>query len=299
MQQEYTSMQPHFIKIAIMIIMLGVTITPAMTAIKPNSLFTDGAVLQQGIKIPVWGTANEGEKVTVTLGKQTVSTTTKDGKWLVYLNPLKAGGPYTMTISGENTIELKNILIGEVWICSGQSNMELQLISSANAETAIAESKDPKIRLFTVPVVMSRTPHTDTNSKWLECEPATSAGFSAVGYYFGRALRKALNVPIGLINASVGGTVIQAWTSSNTQKGLTKEDPGKPVTNPNLSNVLYNGMIAPLIPLAFRGAIWYQGESNENDAYAYRKDMPAMIHDWRNNWGQGDFPFLMVQLAPF
>lgn len=276
----------------------------AMASVKPHALFSDGAVLQQGMSVPVWGTANDGEKVTVSFQNQKAVTTARDGKWMVRLNPLKAGGPYTMTISGENTIEIKNLLVGEVWVCSGQSNMEFTLRTASNADTAIANCKDPMLRLFNVPKRTSYTPTTDIDTTWQECNPDSVSWFTAVGYFFGRDLRNALKVPVGLIESAWGGTYAQTWTSN----AMFESKPEyrdmlvqikKGGDGPNRPTVLYNGMVHPLLPYAIRGAIWYQGEANAGEAYKYRTLFPDMITSWRNAWGQGDFPFLFVQLAPF
>ena len=315
----------------------------AHAAVKPNGLIGDGMVLQQGIKAPVWGTADDGEEITVTFEDQKHTTTAKDGKWSVDLDPLKAGGPHELTIAGKNTIHVKNVLVGEVWICSGQSNMEMPLVGTADAQKAIAASENPKIRLFVVPHTAAGTSQANVAGEWKECGPKTVGGFSAVAYYFGRDLNKALDVPVGLIETNWGGTVCEAWTSrealdavpdlkylaDKSDKGIKgalddylkvldkyreqvakardegKEPPAPPAPpalakNPNaFPSSLYNGMIAPLIPYAIKGAIWYQGESNAGRAAEYRTLFPTMIKDWRERWHEGDFPFLFVQLAPW
>ena len=188
--------------------------------VKPHVLFTDGAVLQRGVPVPVWGTADDGEKVTVKFQGQEVGTTAKDGKWLVKLAELKAGGPYTLKIEGKNKVEVVDVLVGEVWICSGQSNMEWTLAKAAEFEAAKAKADDPMLRLYTVPKFVSDEPMETMNRKespgqraWLSSDPESAAKFSAVGYFFGRDLRKALNVPVGLIHTSWGGTAAEAWTS--------------------------------------------------------------------------------------
>lgn len=304
----------------------------ARADVKLPALISDGMVLQQEMPAPLWGWADEGESVTVEIQNQKVSTTAKDGKWTVRLKPLKAGGPFTLTVSGKNKIELKNVLVGEVWICGGQSNMGWRLNQSDNAETEIAAAKYPMIRLFTVPRAELDAPVADVKAGWKECSPESAAAFSAVGYYFGRDLHKARNVPIGLINNAVGGSPAESWTSAGVlnddaeykqfaagypkqmekyEKAMEKykEDaekakaenkpapraPGKPW----MPSGLYNGMLAPLAPYAIKGAIWYQGEANATRAYQYRRLFPTMIRDWRALWGQGDFPFLFVQLAAF
>ena len=257
---------------------------------------------RQGAKVPVWGTANDGEKVTVKLQGQDVSTTAKDGKWRVELAPLKAGGPFELTIAGENTVTLKNILVGEVWIASGQSNMQWSVKQVGEPEQTIAGSANPEIRLFTVPRQGKPQPQSDVSGAWSECDPKTVPDFSAVAYFFGRDLQKQLKVPVGLISTNVGGTPAEAWTSRKALEAnpALKSLVVDPASNkPKDTSGLYNAMIHPLVPYAIRGAIWYQGESNADRAYEYRTLFPAMISDWRAAWGQGDFPFLLVQLAPF
>lgn len=292
-------------KLALITITLALLATAVGAAVKPAALFSDNAVLQRSITVPVWGWADDGEKVTVKFQDQELSTVAKDGKWMIKLAPLSAGGPYTMTIIGSNTIELANILVGEVWVCSGQSNMAFALSRAANANEAIAASTDPKLRLFTVPRKTSWTPLDDLQSNWVTCGPDTVPSFSAVGYFFGRDLRKALDVPIGLIHTSWGGTPVEAWTSPEGFKALpaysqwiadeTEKKPG----GPKHPLVLFNAMVNPLLPYAIRGAIWYQGEHNAGKAYEYRALLPNMIKSWRDAWGEGDFPFLLAQLAPY
>jgi sialate O-acetylesterase len=304
----------------------------ARADVKLPALISDGMVLQQGIDVPLWGWADEGEVVTVEFQNQKIAATAKDGKWTVRLKKLKAGGPFTLTVSGKNKIELKNVLVGEVWICSGQSNMQWRLNQTDNAEAEIAGAKYPMIRLFTVPRSEVDAPVTDVKAAWKEASPETVPTFSAIGYYFGRDLHKARNVPIGLINNAVGGSPAESWMSAGVLNGDAeykqfaaeypkrmeryeqalakyKEDAEKakvenkpaprPPGRPWMPSGLYNGMLAPLAPYAIKGAIWYQGESNAARAYQYRRLFPTMISDWRTIWGQGDFPFLFVQLAAF
>jgi sialate O-acetylesterase len=304
----------------------------ALADVKLPALISDGMVLQQGIEAPLWGWADDGETITVQILDQKATTTAKDGKWALKLKPLKAGGPFTMTIAGKNKIEFQNVLVGEVWICSGQSNMQWTLKSSDNGEAEIAKANYPKIRLFTVPRLEVEAPETDVKSAWKECSPETVGAFSGVGYFFGRDLHKARNVPVGLINNAVGGSPAESWTNANLLKGDAeykqfhaeypgkmeqyqtamvkhKEDAekaktdGKPAPRapgkPWMPSGLYNGMLAPLAPYAIKGVIWYQGESNATRAYQYRRLFPTMISDWRSLWGQGDFAFLFVQLAAF
>lgn len=320
----------------------------AQAAVKPHGMFTDGAVLQRGQKVPIWGTAANGEKVTVRFKGQKVSTVAEGGKWMVWLKPLSPGGPYNLTIQGENKVELKNILVGDVWIASGQSNMEWPLRAAAGGDQAIANSTDAKLRLYQVNKATADSPVREINYSWQECGPESVPNFSAVAYFFGRDLRRDLKVPIGLIHTSWGGTVAEAWTrrevlennpdlnilvrnyriarlnyplaminyraaleahakAVDQAKFEGKQPPAPPQApndptspnNPNRPAVLYNAMIAPIIPYGIKGAIWYQGESNAGRAYQYQTLFPEMIRNWRQDWGQGEFPFLFVQLAPF
>jgi sialate O-acetylesterase len=472
--------------------MLMARIPTAHAAVTPNPLFADHAVLQQGAPVPVWGTADPGEAVTVEMAGQRVSVTAgADGKWLVRLAPMKAGGPFTLTLSGSNKIVLADILVGEVWVCGGQSNMERELGPRVGQQPIfdwkreVAAAKHPRIRHFGVSQTKSLVPLDTVKGQWTVCTPETVKDFTAVGYFFGRDLEKARRVPIGLIHSSWGGTPAEAWTSeaglralpdfaeTSEQLKLVKADPaaaqrqyearleawfaandagsvpgrswsvpaldtaswksmkvpalwedmgepdlngvvwfrkafdlpagaaavaaelqlgmvddidttwvngvkvgftfgynvvrkyavpasalkpgrnviavrvldtgggggiwgdeklqlvfkGKASPEPidlsgpwqyrigmNLQDgpwpptgytgdvgtpaVLWNGMIAPLVPYAIRGVVWYQGESNVRRERQYRTLFPALIADWRKAWGGGDFPFLFVQIAP-
>jgi len=283
-------------------IVTAISAGSALAKVQPNALFSDNAVLQRDVKVPVWGTAGDGEKVTVKFEGQEVSTTAKDGKWRVDLAPVKAGGPFKMTIAGENTIELSNILVGEVWIASGQSNMQWSVKQSDKPEETVAASANPMIRLITVPRRATADVQTDVDAKWVECGPSTVGDFSAVAYFFGADLAKNLKVPVGLISTNVGGTPAEAWTSREAIAAdpTLKAYHGVAATDKTHSPAgLFNAMINPLVPYAIRGAIWYQGESNAGRAYEYRTLFTTMIKDWRTRFGQGDFPFLVVQLAPF
>jgi sialate O-acetylesterase len=291
-------------------------------------------VLQQKKPIWVWGWADRGERVSVTLGSKTVRTTVRGDQWRVKLPKQKAGGPHTLVVQGRNRIEIQDVLIGEVWICSGQSNMAWDMSRSFEPEEEIANSRNPWIRLFTVPRVKAVDPLDDVESSWQPCLPETVKGFSAVGYYFGRDLQNALKVPVGLIHTSWGGSPAEVWmrwdllaAHSDYRETLLepwparerkyeadlaawkketeelKEAGKKPARGqprrPWRPAELYNGMIAPLIPYTVAGAIWYQGEANASRAFQYRHLFLNMIENWRADWGQGDFPFLAVQLAPW
>jgi sialate O-acetylesterase len=476
-----------------LVLALPVAVLHTHANVIPNPLFADNAVLQQKMKVPVWGTADPGERVTVEIAGQTESTTAgADGKWMVSLKPMQAGGPFTLTISGKNKINFQNVLIGEVWLCSGQSNMERHLGLQPgqkpilNWEQEVRDATHPEIRQFYVVKKTAFNPESTVSGGWGVCSPETVKDFTAVGYFFGRDLHQTLHVPIGLVHSSWGGTPAEAWTSEAGLKTLPEfdgaladfagmkadparaerayetrleawygaNDPGsaataswnapdlkteswKSMTLPTLwesagepdldgvvwfrktfelpaaftdapaeldlgmiddidttwvngvqigatigynlvrkypvpagtlkpgrnviavrvldtgggggiwgdqplrlvwkngapaepiylsgawqyriglnlkkgpwppqapgqgssaPTVLYNGMIAPLVPYAMRGVIWYQGEANVGRERQYRSLFPAMIADWRRIWGEGDFPFLFVQIAPF
>jgi len=482
--------------VLLILTLVGVAATVCQAApaknVKPHSLFTDHMVLQRGVAVPVWGSADAGGTVTVSIAGQAASAVADaKGRWIAKLKPLEAGGPHELTIAGEKPITLKNVLVGDVWVCSGQSNMEQGIRACANPTEEIAKANYPRIRLFMVPHHVAGEPQTSVNATWQVCSPATVAaggwgGFSGAAYYFGRHLHRELDVPIGLIQTCWGGTIAEAWTSAEALKALPDFKPaveqleqlvadlkkgqdsyerrvaawwrtndpgsakgwataafdaaawkpmtlpqhwekvaelgsfdglvwfrrqldvpaawagkdlllelgpiddrdttffngtkigatdvwttarrytvpgklvkagknliavrvldtggggglygqpaqmrlsrpggaGKPVSlagpwsyqaaapmgklpplpvkavggSPNVVTVLYNGMIAPLLPYAIKGSIWYQGESNAGRAMQYRTLLPTMIKDWRSRFGVGDFPFFIVQLANF
>ncbi len=453
-----------------------------------HSLFTDHMVLQRQVEVPVWGSAQPGQRVLVQFAHQmAVARADADGQWRVALGPFNAGGPYELKVEAETTQVVRDVLVGDVWLCSGQSNMEWPVSLSNDPDAEIAAANHPQIRLFTVPKRISPQPVTEIDAAWQVCAPGTVADFSAVGYFFGRQLQQDLDVPIGLIDSSWGGTIAEAWTSAGALKDLAsfrapvaevtswgaeaedreaqfqrrllewwaenddgsqpgaawsdaEEDdsrwarvalpgliddqelpdfdgivwfrkefsvpkawqgedlefhlakiddidtsyvngqeigsmsnwnaervyrvpaaqlrpegnllairvldtgggggvhgapndlyfrpvrkslvgsqplsgwwryrvggdlkesgrpPQKPGASPNVSTVLFNGMIAPLVTYGIKGAIWYQGESNANRPTEYRTLLPTMIRDWRQQFGLGDFPFLIVQLANF
>jgi len=286
----------------------------AKTALRLPKVIGSGMVLQREMEVPIWGWAAPLQKVTVRLvpsepgspqavkltGSEQTATADANGKWMVKLPAMKAGGPHKMTITAAGkaeTIELTDILVGEVWVCSGQSNMEWAVSNSYHSKTEIPAANYPQIRLFHVPKVAQAQPADDVNASWKACTPQTVPGFSAVGYFFGREIHKELKVPVGLINASWGGSAIQPWTPAEGYALVPAFVEGK-IKNTGEPG-MYNGMIHPLIPFAVRGALWYQGESNMGGAPTYCERMKALILGWRKVWGQGEFPFYFVQLAPF
>src|SRR2546425_7570468 len=307
----------------------------------------DAMVLQCDRPVPIWGHADAGEAVTVRFAGQFKKTSAgANGQWRVQLDPLHTNAvAATMTISGKNTIKLKDILVGEVWLVAGQSNMQRLLSETANGDAAIASANHPLIRLFNVSRAVAFRHAPPPLGVWRACSPASVKPFSAAGYYFSVELEKELHVPIGLINSSYGGSQAEAWTpveyllasgdlrpTVDRTKIWDEERPrvkaeydgslkqwraeadkaratgARPQPSPAVPDALreyrvaasiYDGMIAPLIPFFIRGAIWYQGESNEARAQQYGVLLPTMIRAWRERWGEGNFPFGIVQLPNY
>ena len=312
-------MESKFILKGILPVLIGLLSLPAFSKIVLPEIFSDHMVLQQQTEASIWGkaTPNKNVRLVTSWNNQSYTApTNSNGDWTIKIKTPAAGGPYSISISDGKELVLKDILIGEVWICSGQSNMEMPLAGWGkvlNYENEIASADFPNIRLLHIQRATSTKPETGiktVSNGWQVCSPATIPEFSSTGYFFGRELFVKLNIPIGLINTTWGGTIAEAWTSSESlelmpdfrdavQK-IKSENPLIPQTpdNPNQTTVLYKAMIYPLIPYAFRGVIWYQGESNAGRAYQYRDLFPLMIRDWRKNWDR-DFPFYFVQLASF
>jgi sialate O-acetylesterase len=340
--------------------------------VKLPAIFGDHMVLQRDAKVPVWGWAEPTEAVTVTAGQSKgTATAGADGKWKVSLEGLKASDqPIEVTVAGKNTITLHDVLVGDVWVCSGQSNMEFQLGGGKwgfggahNADEEIPKASHPSLRLFIVQKKIALSPEKDCKGEWMVSSPETAPKFSAVGYFFGKEILENQKVPVGMIGTYWGGTPAEAWTSIEGLKSqpelsayagsiekiqadlpaalkqykettlpkwekshaeavakwsdeaakakadgkpepakpraLSARKPEAPDHNPNAPTVLSNGMIAPIVPFAIKGAIWYQGESNAGAAKLYETLFPEMITDWRTRWGEGDFPFFWVQLANY
>ena len=314
----------------------------AVAAMKVAAIFGNGMVLQRDMEVPVWGWAEKGEKITVEFnGCVKTAVTGQDGKWMAKIGPFSAGGPYVMKISGSSTRDISDIMVGEVWVCSGQSNMQWSLGQMENAEKEIAEANYPDLRLVTVCGPTALEPKSDLSSEWISCKwgrcsPVTAKSFSAPGYFFGRELQKSLSVPIGIIATAEGSSPIRAWISPEVQKSNpafksvmedyatyaerkkpytaylealkkakaegTKEPPfpGNFEAYGDGPGMFYNSRIYPLAPFAIKGVAWWQGgnEAIYKHGECYKTFLPILIEDWRKLWGQGDFPFLIVQLSP-
>ena len=291
---------------------LFVFISNLNAQIELGPLFSDDMILQRNSQVPIWGSAKGNEKVSITSSwnnNEVITKADNNGNWTADISTPDAGGPYEIKISSKkNILNLTNVLIGEVWVASGQSNMQMALSGGGREPVLrsidmIAQAKNPNIRLFTVKHNSSISPIKELKGKWLVSSPANVSAFSAVGYSFADYLNKVLDIPIGIINTSWGGTPAEAWTDkktldSNFEKSQIRNNHKDKVVQHNPSG-LFNAMINPLIPFKIRGAIWYQGEGNVSRANNYTKLMNKMIEGWRSNWGQGSFPFYFVQLAPF
>jgi len=319
----------------------------AQADVRLPALIGDHMVLQRDQPVRIYGWAGAGESVTVRFAGRTVSTVADgSGRWEAWLRPMNAGGPYDLVVAGRNTVTVRDVLVGEVWVASGQSNMAWPVERSRDPEKEAAAARYPHIRLFKVALKTSEEPLEDVEGSWAPCHPETVKSFSAVAYFFARHLHEKLGVPVGVIQSAWGGTPAQAWTSRATlvseptlqsylvewnrvlvnwprakrryeeslkqweqrvaeAKREGREPPPRPAQplgpgHPHTPAGLFNAMITPLTPYAIRGVIWYQGESNANNyAHLYRTLFEAMIRDWRQAWGQGDFPFLFVQLANY
>ncbi|MDR1780984.1 MAG: sialate O-acetylesterase [Tannerella sp.] len=280
--------------------------------VKLPAIFGDNMVLQQQSQVAVWGWAKARSSVKVVSSWNNRNYTAQadaDGLWKVKIaTPQASFTPYTLTISDGKAVTLKNILIGEVWICSGQSNMEMPMRGWGdqyieNGPDDIINSANQGIRCFTLQKASKLKPQDDCTGEWEVAGPQTTPGFTATGYYFGRLLNKTLNVPVGLIHTSWGGSRIEAWMTPESLKDIPEK--AIPVTEADIKinngtpTVLYNGMIHPILGYGIRGAIWYQGESNRNEPDLYVKMFDKMVREWRRLWNAGEFPFYYCQIAPY
>jgi sialate O-acetylesterase len=299
---------------ALLLALLFVALKPVNTfaAITLPWFFSDNMVLQQKADAAIWGWAKAGSTVQVTTSwnKKKYSTQAgADGKWKLKVATPPAGGPYEITITDGTPVTLKNILIGEVWLCSGQSNMEMAIKGFKDqpilgSNDAIFNAANTNIRLYTVPRSIQRTPQdTSKNSAWKLAEPETVSNFSATAYWFGKMLYDKLQVPIGLVNISYGGSPVEAFMDEETLKAFPEiKVPAKTDTtklNNKVATVLYNGMLRPFLGFTIKGCIWYQGESNNDRPQQYETLFPAFVKQIREQSEQGDFAFYYCQIAPY
>ncbi|MGV3587438.1 MAG: sialate O-acetylesterase [Adhaeribacter sp.] len=296
-----------FTRFFFFVLLAILAVSQKASAVALPAIFSDHMVLQQNAEVTIWGWAGPGEEVTVTgsWDKNAVKTKANNlAQWQVKIKTPAAGGPHTLTVKGYNTIEVQDILMGEVWLCSGQSNMEWTTRAGVdNVQPEIAKANYPSIRFFTVHRRSADGPQLDVEAQWVVCTPETMPNFSAVGYFFGQKIHENLKAPVGLINSSWGGTPAEIWANAKAiteNKTLAeaaaklKEEP----YGPNKPGKAFNAMLAPLILYRIAGALWYQGESNTSNPQNYEQLLPALIQNWRSEWGY-EFPFYFVQIAPY
>ena len=308
--------------------------------LKMSSVFGSHMVLQQKQPIRIWGWTTAGQAVTVSFAEQSKSTTADaTGRFELDLDPVNAGGPYTLTVKADETKTFEDVLVGEVWLCSGQSNMQWNVASANDPDLEALTAKYPNLRMITVPQVGTQEVQNDFNGQWQACTPETVKDFSAVGYFFGRQLHQTLDVPVGLIDNAWGGSACEAWVRrdllegkelyepmmkkwsdlestynhdeamakykaalekwNETKKGARPGPPRNQLAGQHRPANLYNGVLKPVLGYTIKGCVWYQGETNAGRAYQYRDLFPLMINSWRDEWKQGDFSFYWVQLADF
>lgn len=324
-----------------LVLMLLTAAPHCLAEIRTSAVFGDSMVLQREKPIHVWGWAQPNQSVEVSLaGNAETGKSDADGRFDVKLPALPAGGPHSMTISsGDDSVTFKDVLVGEVWVCSGQSNMQWAVEQSNDADLEALTAKFPNLRLITVPRIGTQEAQTSFDGQWQACTPETVKQFSGVGYFFGRQLHQTLDIPIGLIDNAWGGSAAEAWVNRDvlrssgqfdellarwrdteatfnyeaelqkyrdrldawkqSEKGNRPQPPRDVLTGQHRPANLYNGVLYPILGYTIRGVVWYQGESNAGRAYQYRDLFPLMIQNWREEWGQDDFPFYWVQLADF
>jgi sialate O-acetylesterase len=304
--------QKTYMKTKKIFLIFFITISLIVRAqIRVSNVLTDNMVLQRNSEIKLWGTSTPNEKLTFTFGwcKNKLKTICNDkGEWNIKIQTIDAGGPYNVSIWNKaQKVVLKNILLGDVWLCSGQSNMEMAMTGTSDSPVngtfnSLLEEDHDQIRLFTVKRKSSSIPETNLEGSWSIANPESIVNFSSVGYFFAKQLQVKLKVPIGVICSSWGGSGIEAWINEENMKrfpeSLKKTTLENTFPNHRASN-LYNGMINPIKNYAIKGVIWYQGEQNRVDYNIYSDLMNGLVQNWRNDFGVGDFPFYFVQIAPY
>ncbi len=299
-------MKKYFLHFATLIVLTNLFLF-TNAEIRLPAIIGSHMVLQQKSDVKIWGWCDPSEKIKINTSWDTATYNTtgnSDGKWMLSIKTLAAGGPYIVTVNGSNKIILEDVLVGEVWACSGQSNMEMSYSWGIKEYTQDAENATNKnIRLFHIPRLTAEYPQDDTKGQWIVCNPEEMKKFSMAGYFFGQKLQETLSVPVGLIEAAWGGTPAEVWTPKDAieSNSMVKKvaDSLKPIPwGPIRVASIYNAMIYPLINYNIAGVIWYQGEANVGNASTYEPLFSTMITSWRKAW-QKDFPFYFVQIAPF
>jgi len=288
-------------------------VQPTKAEVKLPAIVSSNMVLQRNTNIVLWGWADAEEKITINaswLNLPMDIQADKEGNWRIEVKTTNSKEPQTININGKTSdIKLENVLFGEVWLCSGQSNMQQPINGYDGQPTfgsimTIARSNNPNLRLFSVDRVGSKTPLRDVEkfSGWQQSNPNNVGNFSAIAYFFGQQLQEILDVPVGLIHTSWGGSTVQAWISNevlSTYQEVNLDTVDIANGANRIPTALFNSMINPLIPYTIKGVLWYQGESNRHEPNVYKELFPAMVNDWRTRWGIGDFPFYYAQIAPF
>ena len=290
-----------------------------LLAVKLPAVFSDNMVLQRGKTVPVWGTGVPGEKITVEFaGQKKTAATGKDGHWRVDLDKLTASSENrVMTVSGNNIVKIKNVLVGDVWLCGGQSNMQFSLNRIKGGKEIVAKANNPALRLLKIPMTWNRSPQDNVKAKWTLCDPKSAAGFSAVGYLVGQQLENRTHIPMGMIRIAWGGCRIESMTSREAyrdakvnqqettqfEQSLIKLDktPDDKLRKDKqrLPSVLFNAMVHPLTPFAVRGMLWYQGEDNHSEGMKYAEKLKALAYCWRKYFEVPNLPVFVVLIPPF
>lgn len=272
------------------------------------AVFGDGMVLQRDSAVRVWGWDEPGRRVSVRTGWGERASTRADdeGRWRVTLDTPAAGGPYMLSVKGSSRVERRDVLVGEVWFASGQSNMDMRMRGNINqpiigSNEAILHADNPRIRLFTVARQSGETPRDDVEGQWQAATPASVKNFSAVGWFFAEKIERLVDVPVGVIASAWGGSNVESWIDAGTLQSyghvaFREATAGEPPRR--TPSALFNGMLHPFLGYGIRGVIWYQGESNRARPGEYLELFPAMVEAWRRQWGIGDFPFYYAQIAP-
>ena len=305
-------MRKIILKVLITFILLLLQVTNAQ--VKLPAIVSSNMVLQRNTTVKLWGWAGANEKITIKTSwskSPMMVQATAEGNWMIDAKTTNSKEPQTIAIKSKTSdILLENVLFGEVWLCSGQSNMEMSLQGyvgqpAYGSSDAIAKSNNPNLRLFNVTKYSgSKTPLKDVEryTAWQQASPENVSDFSAVAYFYGSQLQEVLDVPVGIIHSSWSGSCVEAWISPEIMSTFQKvdlKDVDISIKPKEIPTVLYNSMINPLIPYTIKGMIWYQGESNKGEPEKYKKLFPAMVQDWRNRWGIGDFPIYYTQIAPY
>lgn len=297
-------------KISCLFLFIALSTSICFAKISLPSIFGNNMVLQQKSKVALWGMAKTNAQVTITTSwdkKVYVISANGEGKWRLNVTTPSASGPFEISLNDGEKLILKDILIGEVWVCSGQSNMEMPLRGNSspilNASEIIMNADNPHLRLFRVGRATSDLPMSDLKGEWMLSNSETAREYSALAFQYGQILQKKLKVPVGIILSTVGGTTVEAWMSNGSLKDFPEvkilpslekiKDPHKYATT------LFNGMIAPIVGYGIKGFLWFQGESNRHNPELYENYFPAMVGDWRKQWGLDNLPFYYVQIAPY